>query len=79
MPAKPQAVAHKELMPAADMADRADRTLAKLLPFDMAGPPTPSANAHKADGQAGDFLGELPDDVSDLFEEYTPDKEWRSL
>jgi hypothetical protein len=79
MPATPQAVAHKELMPAADMADRADGTLAKLLPFDMAGPPTPSANAHKADGQAGDFLGELPDDVSDLFEEYTPDKEWRSL
>jgi hypothetical protein len=61
------------------LGDKAGDPAPALPPAGVAAQCGPSVNPPKADGQASDSLEELPDDVSDLFEEYTPDKEWRSL
>jgi hypothetical protein len=62
-----------------DVGDTSDAKNCTLSSAGAAAQHGSPLHPHKADGQAGSSPEERPDDLSDLFEEYTSDKEWRSL
>jgi hypothetical protein len=74
-----QAVTPQRLTQSSDKSDKSDNKKPTFSKVDPAAQHGPSPNAHKAEGQVGDSQEEELGDLSDLFEDYTPDKEWRSL